>query len=79
MKPAMTMITATVHLLIDPRACNLDEAGACDWISETLRDLEDCGLTDWGYEKEPCRIFVPVVYKEGDFLNPRRLDDEELP
>lgn len=77
MKPAMTMFRATVSILLDPRFCNLSEAGASDWISETFRNLEEHGLVDWGYVFTPSPILVPSEYEEGDFLNPSRLAEDE--
>jgi len=75
MKPAMTMIETTVRILLDPRMCNLSTDGACDWMSETFRDLEGAGLVDWAYVRAPLEILVPVNYEEGDFINEHRLEE----
>lgn len=66
--PKQTMYTCTVRILLDPRMCNASDAGACDWMSETLRNLEEHGLVDWGYVDQPTPVYVPLPYSEGDFL-----------
>jgi hypothetical protein len=75
MKPAITAYVATVKILVDPRFCNAELVGACDWLSETLRELEPQGLMDWSYVKEFAPMYVPRDYEEGDFLNEHRLEN----
>ena len=48
--------------------------GACDWMSETMRDCEPGGLLDWSYIKQsggqyetPTETSIdPDFYSEGD-------------
>ena len=63
-----TMYVATIRILLDPRLCNAELVGANDWVSETLRELEEHGLVDWGYEVDFKKTYVPLPYKEGDFI-----------
>jgi hypothetical protein len=58
---------ATIHLLIDDPEI-YEESAACDYISETLRDLR--AIKDWGYMNGgfPAPFEMKEKYAEGDFL-----------
>jgi hypothetical protein len=68
-----TFFTATIKVVIDPRMCNASDAGACDWLSETLRELMEHGLIDWAYTKDMAAAYFPLPYTEGDLIKNEHL------
>jgi hypothetical protein len=67
--------TATVRILIPPKEART-EAEACDWISGLF---EISNVKDWAYFVSPALIAIPKNYEEGDFINVKASDHQQLP